>query len=539
MTTHPRRIALPVLHLLLACALILGGPACGPTTQDVPMRDGTVLATDVYRPVGLGAPTVVIRTPYGRGGMEGTAETFVGEGYSVVSQDIRGTGGSEGIFLMFRDDGWGWTQDGYDTVEWAAGEAWSNGEAGLWGSSALAITALLGTGTRPPSLKCAFALSATGDVFHHLAYQGGALREELAVNWLVSLGQAFSLAALYEHPTDDSFWDPVSLPNRYGTVNVPVYHMGGWYDIFTQGTLDAFAGLHGEGGFGAAGRQKLLMGPWNHGGTAGELVYPAESAIPDGDDLRWFDYWLKGEDDGIGSEPAVKYYLMGDVDDPAAPGNEWRTADDWPVASIPTPYYFIEGGDLGPEPPAPDGGPAAYTFDPTNPVPTLGGANLFLPAGTFDQRPVLGRPDVLLYTSPVLPEPLAVAGRIRARLWVSSSATDTGFTVKLMDIYPDGRAMLVTDGILRMRFREGQDHEVLMTPGEIYEAEVDLWSTALVFNGGHRFGVAVSSSNSPRFDVNPNTGGPLYDSTATVAAEQTVYRDAAHPSHIVLPVVPL
>ena len=529
-----------VLSILTAIVLSAGICSCdNVTTHDVAMRDGTELATDVYRTPGAGsAPTVIIRTPYGREGNESTAQALVDLGYSAVSQDIRGTGESGGEFLMFRDDGWGLTQDGYDTVEWAAAGNWSNGDTGLWGGSALAITSLLASGAAPPSLKCAFSLAGTGDLFHHLAYQGGALREELVVNWCVSLGEAAALAAVLANGTDNWFWDPMSLQDRYANLQVPVYHMGGWYDIFTQGTLDAFEGLHNNGGAGAVGRQKLLVGPWNHAGDGGELVYP-NSTIPPGEDLRWFAHWLKGEENGIDTEPAVTYYLMGDPGDAGAPGNVWLTADNWPVPSTPTPFYFIDGGDLDTAPPAAGDPPENFLYDPADPVPTIGGANLFLPAGTYDQSTILGRADVLVYTSSVLEEPLAITGRVKARLWVSSSALDTDFTVKLMDVYPDGAAMLVQDGILRMRYRKGQDQEVLITPGETYEIEVALWSTALVFNAGHHIAVAVSSSNAPRFNVNPNTGGPFGAAASPVTADQTIYQDAGRPSHIILPVVPL
>lgn len=529
-----------ILCFLTAIVLSAGFCSCdNMTTHNVTMRDGTELATDVYRTPGAGsAPTVVIRTPYGRGENESTAQGFVDFGYSVASQDIRGRGESGGEFLMFWDDGWGLAQDGFDTVEWAATGNWSNGDTGLWGGSALAITSLLAAGSAPPSLKCAFTLAGTGDLFHNLAYQGGVLREELVVNWCVALGEAAALAAVLANGTDNWFWDPMSLQDRYASVQVPIYHMGGWYDIFTQGTLDAFEGLHNNGGAGAMGRQKLLVGPWNHGGTGGELLYP-NSTIPPGEDLRWLAHWLKGEENGIEAEPAVTYYLMGDPYDDDAPGNVWLTADNWPVPSTPTPYYFIDGGELDTAPPAGGDPPAGYLYDPADPVPTIGGPNLFLPAGPYDQTTTLDRADVLVYETPVLDTPLALTGRISARLWVTSSALDTDFTVKLMDVYPDGRAMLVADGILRMRYCEGQDHEVLITPGETYAIEIDLWSTALVFNAGHRVAVAVSSSNAPRFNVNPNTGGPFGADASRLTADQTIYQDAVRPSQIIFPVVPL
>jgi putative CocE/NonD family hydrolase len=285
------------------------------------------------------------------------------------------------------------------------------------------------------------------------------------------------------------------------------------------------------------------MGPWTHGGwrkgtKQGELTYPENAAKPpkNVDDGRWFEYWLKGVDNGIMKEPAVAYYVMGDTSDSNAPGNQWRTADGWPPPAKETPYYLRKDGRLHAELPAPDEPPQSYQYDPKNPVPTVGGNNLNMPAGPFDQRHVENRPDVLLFTTPVLEQPLEVTGRIKVILWASSSAKDTDFTAKLTDVYPDGRSMLVLDGIIRARHRDSMEREDFVEPGKIYRFEIDLWSTSLIFNKGHRVRVAVSSSNFPRFDANPNTGKQSWEEQNPIAATNTVYHDAEHPSHILLPV---
>lgn len=523
----------------------VGADTCNDKTQMVPMRDGANLATDVYSTKGNGTvPGVIMRTPYGRGGLNTVALTLNDQGYQAIAQDMRGFGESDGQFMYFTDDGFGARQDGYDTVEWAASQEWSNGKFCLWGGSALSIAGLLASASAPPHLSCMYALVGTGNLYHDVTFWGGALREEMVVNWLVGLGQQPALDAIYAHPTEDSFYDPISIQDRYASINIPIYSVGGWYDIFSQGNLDVFTGADTLGGPGANGKQKLLMGPWSHasgGPVVGELTFPDNSVLPGGEELRWFEHWLKGTANGVNTEPAVKYYLMGDVDTPSTAWNIWKTSEVWPVPSTPTPYYLVSGGSISTSAPLTANSETdTFVFDPANPVPTVGGNNLTLLSGPYDQRTVEARPDVLVYSTPPLTAPVAITGRVTAKLWVASSAPDTDFTVKLTDVYPDGRSMLVLDGIQRMRFREGSDREVLMTPGVVYPITVDLWSTALVFNKGHQIRVSISSSNASRFNVNTNTGGPLYmDDAMPQVAEQTLVLDAAHPSQIILPVVGL
>ncbi len=528
--------------LAAGLSLLLGGQdGCHNNTTGVVVRDGTALATDVYTVPEGAAPTVVIRTPYGRSGLGGAAKTFNGMGLATVAQDLRGTGDSEGVFMGFLDDGWGDNQDGYDTVAWAGSQSWSSGDICMWGASALGIASLLAAGADSPGLRCVFALVATGDLYHHAFVWGGAMRNELIVNWLTDQQAFEALDALYAHPDYSDFYAPVSIQNRYPEVHAAVYSMGGWYDIFSQGALDMFQGMTTQGPEAVRGNQKLLMGPWSHasgGPTVGELTYPDNATLPVGDDTRWIGYWLSGDGDGIETEAPVTYYQMGDVDTPSDTWNVWRTAEAWPVPARVTPFYLGSGGRLSAAPPEDTSDASSFVFDPEDPVPTVCGNNLYERSGPCDQRGVEARDDVLVFTSDALERPLPITGRVTARLWVASSALDTDFTVKLTDVYPDGRSMLVLDGILRMRFRDGDDHEVLMEPGQVYPVTVDLWSTAITFNAGHRIRVAVSSSNWPRFHVNPNNGGPLYLSDDDkVVAEQTLYHDAVHPSHLLLPVV--
>jgi hypothetical protein len=318
--------------------------------------------------------------------------------------------------------------------------------------------------------------------------------------------------------------------------------------VFCQGTIDGFTSRQHRGGPGARGAQKLIMGPWAHGGPdgrpVGEFRFPrnARQFPPDSGSHPWFDHWLRGKDNGVDQLPAVQYYTMGAVGEDNAPGNVWRSADDWPVPCGETAYYLHADGTLSPDAPPADHAPApaaavAFDYNPLDPVPTLGGCLLLLPAGPFDQRGIEKRDVVLTFTTLPLAEPIGITGRVRAKLFITSDRVDTDFTVKLTDVYPDGRSMNVVDGIARCRYRAGFDRLAPLTPGEPAEVEVDLWSTSIIFNRDHRIRVAVSSSNYPRFDVNPNTGWPAWPLGPALPAHNTVLCGAQHPSRILLPVV--
>jgi hypothetical protein len=533
---------LPLVVASVALALASYAHAARETHM-VPMRDGVSLATDVALPQGEGPwPALLARTPYDKKAIP--LELIAAQGYAAVAQDVRGRFASQGLPMAFLDDGWGERQDGYDTVEWVAAQPWCNAKVGTFGPSALGITQNMMAGAAPPHLVCQHVAVACSDVYGQAVFQGGAFRKALVEGWLG--GNQWpdeNLKLMTAHPHYDELWAMLSPESRHAHVTVPTYQLGGWYDIFSQGNIDSFVGLQTRGGEGARGRQKLVMGPWTHGGMTkreqGDLTYPANCTSRGGlvDMKRWVDHWLKGIDTGMMKEPPVTYYVMGDVDDPAAPGNEWRTASAWPVPARETPYYLRSDGRLTTEPPAGDEAPHSYTYDPNNPVPTVGGANLLLPAGPMDQRLTEERPDVLCFSTPPLTRPLEATGRISVRLYAASSGRDTDFTAKLSDVYPDGRSMLLLDGIIRARHRNSVRTEELLQPGQVYEFGIDLWSTSIVFNAGHRVRVAISSSNAPRFDPNPNTGEPFRASDRTIAATNTIYHDAAHASALLLPVV--
>ena len=525
----------------LALVLIASATSLALSVQTVmvPMRDGTKLATQISLPSGSGPwPVIMIRTPYGKSGMAGAATMALQNGYGSVVQDFRGRFDSEGVdYPVFVHGGWGEHQDGYDTVEWIASQEWCNGKVGAFGISGPGIALNMMGPSRPPHLRCMFVSVAFSSMYHQAAYQGGAFRKALIENWLN--GNRFhprSLEIIREHPDYDDFWRSINPEEVMHRVNVPVMYVGGWYDIFSAGTINGFGIVHHKGGAGARGKCRLVMEAYGHG-SSNELSFPNSGSPATANVFRWFDAWMKNDGRDADKIPVVHYYVMGDPGDKTSPGNEWRTADDWPVPAKPRPFCFRADGALGRRPVTKNNVSLSYKYDPANPVPTLGGANLTITKGPRDQRPIGDRPDVLTFTSDELDEHLEVTGAVKVKLWASSSATDTDFTAKLSDVYPDGREMIVLDGIIRARHRNSMEKSELMKPGKVYEFDIDLWSTSLVFSPGHRIRVAVSSSNAPRFEPNPNTGKPSGTDDQRIVATNHIFLDADHPSHILLPIV--
>ena len=511
-----------------------GPQANKPVEQMAPMRDGVKLATNIFLPEGSGPfPVVLVRTPYGKDTQGAGSSGWTKRGFVYVVQDCRGRFKSEGKYRPFLDD----HLDGYDTVEWVAKQPWSNGKIGMFGASAMGISANMAAMTAPPHLTAMFVMVARSSIYNQSAFMGGVFRKELNEQWLRQMKAESVLNETFAHYKNDGTYDLHEMPKHWREMRVPVYNYGGWYDIFEQGNIDNFVGLQAGGGGNAKGHQKLIVGPWGHGSIE-EVKYPSNSVVNVTEEAgRWFDYWLKGVDNGIMREPAVKYYTMGDPTDPNAPGNEWHTAASWPVSSAATSYYLTAKGGLDAKMcPEKEGGDS-YTYDPKNPVPTIGGANLFAKKGPMDQRKVGDRSDVLKFTSALLQAPVEITGRVSVELWAESDAPDTDWMAKLVDVYPDGSERLVLDSAVRARFREGFDHEVMMKKGEVYKFKIDLWSTSLIFNRGHRIAIHVTSSNNPRFDPNPNTGKPLRADDETRVAVNKIHHDQAHPSRALLPVV--
>ncbi|HIC88342.1 MAG TPA: CocE/NonD family hydrolase [Anaerolineae bacterium] len=565
---------------------------------EVNMRDGVILRADVYRPDSeKPCPVLLQRTPYGKGFADHPAFALMAaeRGYAVVIQDTRGRWASDGDGYPFIHE----KNDGYDTVEWIAHQPWCNGKVGMYGSSYVGYTQWAAAVTQPPALKTIIPTVTFCDP-HAIIYVGGALALGVTVSWnLMSTafmniqklqasqeekdrlmaqlieaadgmarGETFSHLPLVDMPligregivpffrdllspssSSSDLWMRIRCAHEQ--VRVPALHIGGWYDIFIANTLHDFVGIRENGGSEEArAHQKLIIGPWLHGpleGVVGEVDFGVRASsllvLPEEVQLRWFDYWLKGEENGIMDEPPMRIFVMGD--------NQWRTEYEWPLARTQyVPYYLHSSGAanslhgdgmLSPEKPS-DEPVDTYVYDPRNPVPTHGGGlccwRAALAPGAFDQRDIEARPDVLVYTTPPLADDVEITGPIKVHLWAATSAPDTDFTAKLVDVSPDGYARNVQDGIIRARYRESFDEARLVTPGEVYEYVIDLAATSNVFKAGHRIRIEISSSNFPRFDRSLNTGHPVGQDTELRMATQTILHDASHPSHIVLPIIP-
>ncbi len=514
-----------------------------PETAMVAMRDGVKLATDIYMPEGDGPfPVVLARSYYPRKMGAGFGAVLTAKGMAFVIQDNRGRGDSEGEDRVFQDDGWGEHEDGEDTVLWIREQDWCNGEVGTFGMSALGVTQYLlsGTGVK---LDAQAVWVGSGDFYGQMSYRGGVFRKNMIEGWTTANNSSHIVPVWKSHPTDDAFWKGFDSDARAAQANAPALHIGGWWDIFSQGTIDAFVSRQHHGGEGAKGNQRLVMGAWSHGGApenkVGELqLHDNQKFDMNGASMEFLGHWLQGGESDLVDGPAVHYYTVGDTSDPDAPGNEWRTADDWPpFETVETPLYLAGDGKLTWE--AQRAEPVSFTYDPADPCPTRGGTNLILPAGSFDQRDLAERSDVIAFATEPLETPIEITGRVKVRLFVSSDAPDTDFTAKLLDIYPDGRAMQMLDGIQRVKFRNGFDKADPLEPGTVGELEIDLWCISLIVNKGHRIGLHVSSSNFPAFEINPNTGEDFPTEGGELRkAVNTVYMDAEHPSALLLPVRP-
>lgn len=511
-------------------------------TQMVAMRDGVKLATDVYLPEKgkPPCPTMLLRTPYGKNGNGAIAATAVRFGYALVVQDMRGRFASEGHHaIIFGNDGIGGQhQDGHDTLEWIARQEWSDGKVVTYGMSALGIAQNMAAPGAPAPLKGQVVGVAFSDYYHQAAYQGGVWRKELLEGWLKQTKMDdVNLPTFLEHTTYDDFWKKLNAESHADQVDAPGVFTGGWYDIFIQGTINSFVEINSRGGPNARGKCFLVIAPMAHGQFDEPVVYPDVSKAPINlaAPMNIVEHWLRKPNKDLDTLQPVHYYVMGDCDSPGSPGNFWRSADTWPPLANPTSYYLHPDKSLRVEAPHGDD-KLTYRYDPENPVPTRGGQNLLIAKGPMDQRPVESRPDVLVFTSEPLAEPLEITGRITASLFISSDCPDTDFTVKLSDVYPDGKSLLVTDGIRRASLRNGFEKHEPLVAGEVYELEVDLWSTSLIFNKGHQIRISVSSSNSPRFEPNPNTGDPHPIPGKTRIATNALHLSNNHASRIVLPI---
>jgi len=541
-------IASVVLLAILGCV----GPI--PDIQDemVEMRDGVALATDVYFPEDQEEndfPVLLVRTPYDKTFLSFATITYTQQGIAVVTQDLRGRSKSEGTDMIFTTDGDGDLKDGYDTYAWIDDQDWSNGNVVSWGASALGVVQYVAAPTDPPGLRAMMPTVATPRFYEHALFHNGVYRHSMITLWLEAQGSEHFQDTIDAHPYLDDFWDPVEPALAFDQVEVPTLHVGGWYDIFPQGPIDAFLGYQHEGGAGAVGRQKLIMGPWTHSGVGlrpqGQLVYPPESARPpvtvneatQAFVAEYLDPIDPTSDLSVDDIPTVQYYVMGDVLDASAPGNEWRTADDWPPAAAPVRMHLQADGTLAET--CADGVTATteYVYDPADPSPTSCGGNLLIAAGPCDQTAIEARDDVRVFETPVLTEPMEITGRVKAHIFVDLDQPDTDVMVRMTDVYPDGRSMLIGDSAARVAARGSLTSITPVTAGEVVEVVVDLFSTSIILDEGHRLRISVTSSNYPRYEANLNNGlewPDMLDGPANVVTVK-VHHEPTAASYIEVP----
>lgn len=501
----------------------------------VPMRDGTKLSTLVTLPEGTGPwPVIFSRTPYGKEtpGLGPTAVDFYQLGYAQVAQDTRGMGKSEGTFGSFEFE----KPDGYDSIEWITKQPWCDGNVGMFGISAGGILANLAAMARPPALKCTYVVVAHGCDYHYGTYSGGVFLKDLNERWYKLLRHPIEPGLLPKIDRYDPLAADMDMRLHFDKVNIPTFNVCGWYDCFVQSGIENYEGLQEKGAGNAKGNQRLVVGAFGHFPLNGKLEYPKEARKPDTDSVKkWFDQWLKGVDTGLTKEEPVRYFLMGDTFDKRAPGNEWRTTRVWPPLHQEKTLWFTSKGELRDQ--SPDTmNHLEYASDPQNPVPTLGGNNLFLARGPMDQSPTKGRKDVLRFQTEPLTDPMEVVGPIMVDLSVSTDGPDTDFIVKVVDVYPDGYEALVMDQAMRLRFRNGFDQPSPAEPGQVYSLSIDVGTTALVFNKGHRLAIHVQSTNAPRFEPHSNTWEPVKTYDEARVAHNRVHVGGPAGSRVRLPI---
>ena len=559
----------------------------------VSMRDGVRLHTIVYLPdpevwspplypaiiqrvpYGIGAPGVLPGPDIPSGAILRGWKAITDHGYAAVFQDTRGRFASEGKDRVYLDEG----RDGYDTIEWVAAQPWCNGKIGMAGSSAGGIASYAAAGNKPPGLTAIFSQAGSANLYNEVIYEGQSLELERLLLWVSGQGSGVSASHIrsigltekeYQeaatrsraihadleknmlHPGKSEWWmhlpllgfpavsriqplwnEILSHPNRDGfrdsqdytrTISVPAIHVSAWQDIFLMSNLNAYREIQGR-----IGNQKLYIGPGDHEAFDSPTFWPHDPFF------SWFDHWLKGIDTGIMDAPPI-YFSHSNSD-------RWRYTDQWPPSGVNYETLpFHDNGTLESTPPSPKESPLRYLYDPNHPVQTLGGRNSMVPRGSMDQRPMEPphRKDVLVYTTANLEKDVEIAGNVKVILHASSTAKDTDFIAKLIDVHPDGSAMLLLDGVIRGMYRASAKEPVLLKPGEIYEFTIDLGDIHHVFKAGHRIQVDVASSNFPRRARNTNSGNLLYTADTKeniVIAANMVYHDKEHPSYIALPIL--
>ncbi|MDB5339148.1 MAG: putative hydrolase, CocE/NonD family [Planctomycetaceae bacterium] len=514
----------------------------------IPMRDGVKLSAYMFFPKGDGPWPVVYEQRYAPSRDVATRQAMgrlAEGGFVVCIENFRGSQLSEGKWRGYRALGWGELQDGYDTVEWLAKQPWSTGKIGTFGSSQAGFAQNFLAVTQPPHLTCQYMID-TGLSLYHEGYRiGGTTRPERFKGMAgVCREKGDNLDLMKEwfaHPTFDDYWKQEDCSLHFDKMNVPCFTIGSWYDFMCIGCVDSYVGRRNHGGPNSRQTQQLVLGPWLHGrykdiNKVAEMTYPENAKYPHEAHMkRWFDHYLRGVDNGAEKDPAVRYYVMGAIGEDQAPGNEWRTAGNWPIAAQATSYYLQPEGKLTLTVPTADSSETKFLADPLHPNT--------IPAGGFpgakDARGFEQQAEVRTFTTDVLTEPVEWTGKIQTELFVTSSAKDTDFIVRVSDVYPDGRSILIMDYIRRARYREGYEREVFMEADKIYKVAFDIGWFSQNFNKGHRIRVTVASTGAPFFEPNPNTGEPLtIDFPAnSVVAKNSVKHEKKYASRVIAPLI--
>lgn len=514
----------------------------------IPMRDGARLSAYVYFPESKGPWPVVFEQRYaiitGAGSRKELA-ALAQKGYVAARVNFRGAQLSEGVWQGYRALAWGELRDGYDLCEWFATQSWSNGKVGTFGGSQGGFAQNFLAVTHPPHLVCQYMTDTGLSLFQEGYRIGGITRpnrfkamDDVARN---PADNRALMAEWFRHSVYDAYWRDEDCSLHFREMNVPCFTIGSWYDFMSVGSIQSFIGRQHKGGPKSRGQQQLVLGPWLHGGLPksnkiGELVFPENARFDTTSHMiRWFDHYLKGIANGVEKDPPVRYYVMGAVGEPGAPGNDWRTSSNWPVRATQTAYYLHEDGGLNIQKPREPKSSTSYQSDPLHPMEIPGTSF----PGARDARNFEKQKEVRTFTTAPLTEPVEWTGKVRAELFVSSTAKDTDFIVRITDVYPDGRSILITDYVRRARFRDGWEKETLMEPGRVYNIGFDVGSLSQIFNRRHRIRVTVASTGAPFIEPNPQTGEPLTVEfpTNAVTASNTIFHQRHEASHILAPVV--
>ena len=513
----------------------------------IPMRDGKHLSAWLYFPPGEGKFPALFEQRYadihGVGSRQAAAK-FAAGGFVLALVNYRGTHLSEGQWVGYRALAWGELKDGYDTCEWLAAQPWCTGKIGTYGGSQAGYAQNFLAITQPPHLVAQY-MTDTGLSLYQEGYRIGGVTRPVRFKAMGSVARdpADNTALLEEwfrHPNYDAYWRDEDCSLHFPKMNVPCFTIGSWYDFMCQGSVMSFIGRQHQGGKNSRGQQQLILGPWLHGGypksnKIAEMTYPTNAFFDVYPHMtKWFNHYLKGEANGVEKTDPVKYYVMGATGEEGAPGNVWRTVQDWPVAAKPASYFLQAGGALTTKAPLTAKSSTSYVSDPFHPMEIPGTGF----PGAKDARPFEKQAEVRTFTSEPLVAPVEWTGLVKVELFVSSTARDTDFLVRVSDVYPDGRSMLLMDYPRRARYREGFDHQQLLQPGEVAKLAFDVGWTSIIFNKGHRIRVTVASTGAPLYEANPQTGGPqtIEFPKDAVVATNTIHHNQKFATRIIAPV---